>query len=381
MWSAAWVALRRAAWLICSIFAVACGGRISEDTAADAATDSREADTSIDTLIDEPPSIDADIVYDAHWTPRDVDTPPIDTSVPPDAPISTPYARQAVLMNGAPDLVGVLYCFGAFLVSDDPTMKDKPLATIGPFGRPDPAAPSESSRFMPLRWGEATSTRMNDAWQTALETFTVVAWTVPSNPLWSGKMCQDTWIEARSDRSRVRVISKGTIPKERSFVLAATGCREPSGCGGVARDFPFVVLANTPAPIIDGKPGIGVATIDFSRATAPAPRDLWLDPPEPTMWPLARSSNYGSTAPAMAVASFSFADTRLLLVAAGKSPCETSDGMPTDACPAWSPLLSAISTTTGPAPSPGTAFSLVWIGSPSIASGIGSLRAIWIRTE
>lgn len=337
--------LRRAGWLICSILACACGGRVEESDVD--AGESRDA--RIDTLIDEP-------------VPPDPLPPPPDTGSP-EVVFEAPKGGALTFVNASTVHPQAYFCLGAFLATDDPVAKDKPLAGFGPIGRPDPLAPTDPARSQPLRWGDAGQVPISETMEAALKSFTTVAWVVTSNPL-TTTGCSETWRTVKTDPTRFHSIAKGLVPVDRSVVIAVTDVPEVT----------HVVLSPR-RPIVEGDPNVVVDAIDLSRAPLP-PRDIWLQNTDSSFAVLAKSSSYGSVSLAAPVERAYFVSKfRFVLQTAGSAPCITTDGKPNETCTAWSPVLGTIDT----ALSFGPMNALVWFGSPTIGSGPGSLRVVWTR--
>jgi len=275
----------------------------------------------------------------------DLPPPPRETGVAPPSDAGPDTATEARLgslffVHASTAHDAVFVCFGAFLSTDDPTKKDAPIAAMGPFARSDLSG---------LRWGDALPIPVNEMMSVAFESFTVVVWTVSTNPSVAGKTCKETWSASRTDSTRYRVVTKGTVITARDVVVF----------GDADSPTPEIRLAKLMPPREPGDPAVEV--IHWSGAPI-GPVDLYLAR-DGSFVPLAKSATYGSVSPP-AKLMMSIEESRFVIARPGSTPCTTSDGAPTDACPAWSLVLNPTNATLlGKAP----ANSLIWFGSPGVA--------------
>lgn len=209
-------------------------GCSSDSTPAPATdTDSGAGDTPTDTNKDSGPK---DSGPETDSIPTDV--VPVeagDADAPPPAP-----ERRINVLFARPD-EKLFACLGAFAPGTDPAATKAPAKALGPVGIPDPAAPTDATKYTAFPQGGVFPFVVNagDLAGKSLDLFDVVGFFVPTNPLTAtpASTCKDTWDSVRADPKHWVKISKGTVKKGDSWLLALTGCGSPAGgspgeCGG-----------------------------------------------------------------------------------------------------------------------------------------------------
>lgn len=247
------------------------------------------------------------------------------------------------IIHAASGAGGQYVCIGSFLPTKDPASELAPVMALGPIGVPDPDKPTDPALFHPFHYGDAPVAPMGLVVKDMFNATTAVAWRVPETPRIAPEKCGETWKDVRLDPSRWAAVRPKTVTLAEGVVIVfATDAVVPA-----------VIESTTPASV-EGKPLIAIRTIDVSTMK-PAMRDVSIGGHT-----LATGSVFGRVTDAIVPASIAMGDPEFKVSTFAR------------------PLSSVSSFTDETTLKAGHARTLVWFGSPEIATGDGSLRAIWI---
>lgn len=201
--------------------------------------------------------------------------------------------RAVSIVFASPDLTGKYLCAGAFAPGDLKAATSSPAQTLGPPGGvPDPAAPTDPTKFTPIPYGAVTPVALTKAAQDVLDTpLSIVLYLVDGKD----KDCKAAWPDVRAKDSQWFAIKGSTaagadatnsVKKGESALIRIAGCMggatATGECGSAALPAPFkidMIKLDTTTPATYGGgtsgPKVGLQFVHMSpfagNAAPPVP--------------------------------------------------------------------------------------------------------------